>query len=185
MATNNVQFSDSDLLEMKQFYRNELDATLRKLEHLRNVLARLEGNHPSVEVTISSSSSVAVTTPAPVIGNYIDEEEDFDETEPKRKRKKKRGPKPVWGNFILKRLRQLERPITYQELTEDAMAFMKLDESKLESTRLAILNSSFRLRKVHKKIDTHHVKGRKAVYVGLSKWFEEGELSSSYVKRIK
>ena len=179
-----VQFSEAELASMRSFYQAELDQTVRKLQHLKGILDKLDGaSH--IEITIGNetriSSSIAIAEPTA----EVDDMETAEEEAP-RKRKKKRGPKPVWGNFVLKRLRQVERPLTYRDLVDDAMAFMKLPEEKRKATRLAILNTSFRLRNLQNKINTHSVKGKKEVYVGLSKWFEEnGNLSKDYVKRIR
>jgi len=160
-----VKLNEEEVREMRIFYQEEMHRTERKLEHLKAMLAKL-----GVE-TSSKPSDPSETVSA--------------ETPRKRTRKKKRGPKPVWGAFILKRLRQLERPVTYEDLIGDAMIFFKADESKRKKIRQSIINSAFRLRTVQGKINTHNVKGQREVVVGLSKWFdEEGNLLPEYEKRI-
>ena len=56
---------------------------------------------------------------------------------------KKRGPKSIWGAFILKRLRARNRPMSYDELIADAMSIHKIPEARLKSAKASILNSAF------------------------------------------
>jgi len=179
-------FSESELATMRQFYQNEMAATVAKLEHLQSVLAKLEGNSPSYEIKINKDVSASSTAALDV---SIDEDEDGS-TVPVapivKKRHKKRGPKPIWGTFIIKRLRQLERPVTYADLIDDAMAFKKVPDTKRKATRDAIMNSAFRLRNIQGKINTYRKKGKKEVFVGLAKWFDtDGNLIADYAKRIR
>ena len=55
---------------------------------------------------------------------------------------KKRGPKSIWGAFILKRLRARNRPMSYDELIADAMSIHKIPEARLKSAKASILNNT-------------------------------------------
>ena len=99
---------------------------------------------------------------------------------------KKRGPKSIWGAFILKRLRARNRPMSYDELIADAMSIHKIPEARLKSARASILNSAFRLRTVHGKIVTVGRPGKKDKLVVLTKWVEEsGSLKPEHAKAFK
>jgi len=99
---------------------------------------------------------------------------------------KKRGPKSVWGAFIVKRLRARNRPMSYDELIEDAMAIHKIDDAKKDSARASILNSAFRLRTVHGKIVTVGRPGKKDKMVVLTKWLDDtGALKPEFAKEFK
>ncbi|MCJ7824019.1 MAG: hypothetical protein MUP44_03905, partial [Anaerolineales bacterium] len=87
-------------------------------------------------------------------------------------RKKKSGRKPKWELLIMKRLRQLDKPVTYDELTDEIMAFSKLPENKRTSTKQAIVNVIFRLRSRDKKLDTFSI-GTREKYIALKGWFEK------------
>lgn len=99
---------------------------------------------------------------------------------------KKRGPKSVWGAFIQKRLRARNRPMSYEELIDDAMSIHKIPENRKESAKASILNSAFRLRTVHGKILTVGRPGKKDKMVVLTKWLEEnGTLKAEYAQAFK
>jgi hypothetical protein len=99
---------------------------------------------------------------------------------------KKRGPKSIWGAFILKRLRARNRPMSYDELIADAMSIHKIPQARMKSAKASILNSAFRLRTVHGKIVTVGRQGKKDKLVVLSKWVEEsGALKPEHAKVFK
>ena len=99
---------------------------------------------------------------------------------------KKRGPKSVWGTFILKRLRARNRPMSYDELIADAMSIHKIPEARMNSAKASILNSAFRLRTVHGKIVTVGRPGKKEKLVVLTKWLEaSGVLKAEHAKSFK
>jgi len=103
----------------------------------------------------------------------------------KSSRKKKPGPKGTWTNYIMKRLRQVQRPITYDDLIHDAMLNFNKSKEELEKVRQAIMNSAFRLRKKQGKVQTYRKPGSKEKYIGLRKWFDEqGNLLEEYKKKI-
>ena len=76
-------------------------------------------------------------------------------------RPKKRGPKSVWGNFILRRLRQCDRPLSYSELVRDAMVLNNIPADREKNAKASVLNAAFRLRNTLKKIDTVGLPGKK------------------------
>ena len=99
---------------------------------------------------------------------------------------KKRGPKSIWGAFILKRLRARNRPMRYDELIADAMSIHKIPEARLKSAKASILNSAFRLRTVHGKITTVGRAGKKDKMVVLTKWLDDrGTLNAEHATAFK
>ena len=85
----------------------------------------------------------------------------------------------------MKRLRQLDRPVTYDELTDEIMTFSKLPEDKRNSTKQAVVNVIFRLRNRDKKLDTFSV-GTREKYIALKSWFENpGEIKKEYKNKIE
>ncbi len=99
---------------------------------------------------------------------------------------KKRGPKSIWGAFIVKRLRARNRPMSYEELIEEAMTIHKIEENKRNSAKASILNSAFRLRTVHGKVVSVGRPGKKEKMLALTKWLEhDGSLKQEYAKEFK
>lgn len=170
-----LQLSELEMTRLKAFYEEELDKTLRKLDHIKQVLKELAPGQTSIEINVTSPQSLTspVKTPSSA-------------SKPVQMgRRKKTGPKSIWGNYILKRLRQLDKPVTYSDLIDDAVAFFKIPQSKTEQVRQSIRNSAFRLRNKHNKIDTFAIKGKKEKYVGLKKWFDkEGKILSDYKQKL-
>ena len=112
-----VTLGASELQQIKSFYEQERIQLAAKLRHVDEVIARLGG------------SSMAMAEPAPAAvsdapakrGPGRPRKAASDSKAKKAGRPKKRGPKSVWGNFILRRLRQCDRPLSYSELVRDAM----------------------------------------------------------------
>lgn len=174
-----VLLSKQDMDDLRNGYEREYVDLKIRLDHISSVLKRLG----------SDISGVHDRRPMPSMPKarleraYDYEEEDGKQ---KRRRRKKRGPKSVWGNFILRRLRQADRPISYAEMIRDAMVLHNLPESKRKNARASILNSSFRLRAIHGRIDTVGEEGKKEKYLVLSKWIDEnGRLIAPYDERYR
>lgn len=168
-----LEVSESELLAMKQFYQQEYQNAVRKLEHLSDILNKMGADVPQV-------SGLEPSTGKSTLGTTVKSS-----VAPKRTRKKKRGPKPVWGNFILNRIKAADRPVGYPELIRDAMVLENIPEEKRSNAKASILNSAFRLRKVNNKIETIGIPGKKEKFLVLTKWMENGELVSPYKEKFE
>lgn len=155
-----ISLSDKQIDHMKEFYQEEFEKTVRRLEHLRTVLKELGEENPEAGVKKRATPS-------------------------KKKRTSRPGRKSVWEPLILKRLRQLDKPVTYEELTEEIMTLAKIPPEKKKSTKQAILSVAFRMRTRDNKIDTYSA-GTREKYVGLRQWFDEpGTMSKEYAGKIE
>ena len=84
----------------------------------------------------------------------------------------------------MKRMRQLNKPVTYDELTQEIMTLSKLPEGKRKSTKQAVVSVIFRLRNREKKLDTFSI-GTREKYIALKPWFEKpGTIKKEYAKKI-
>ncbi|MEM9022480.1 MAG: hypothetical protein AAGB22_01970 [Bacteroidota bacterium] len=169
-----VKLADNELAQMRVFYEQELEKTLHRLEHITTRLERLGGDAPQIAINIANVGAVAAGSNGSATA-----------AAPASKSRKRPGPKSVWGNFIIKRLRQVNRPITYDQMVLDAIAFMKIPDDKHKNARQSIINSAFRLRNVHKKIETVSKKGKRGKYLCLRQWFDtDGQLKKEYVSML-
>lgn len=172
--------------EMRHQYEQEYINLSKRIEHVSSILNKLGSS-----VSVSGSSSPAIDpekmTPRALMSLKAKEHEVEEEQESgKRKRRKKRGPKSIWGNFILRRIRQADRPVSYSEMVRDAMVIHSIPQSKLKNAKASILNSAFRLRAIHGKVETIGLEGKKEKYLILSKWMDEkGDLISPYKERFE
>jgi len=152
-----------ELEDMKQFYQEEYERTHARLKHILAILQKL-----GVEVT---ETGVGIIPENQVQGA--------------KKTRKKPGRKSKWELLIMKRLRQLDRPVTYDELTEEIMTFSKLPADKRTSTRQAVVNVVFRLRNRDRKLDTFSI-GTREKYIALKSWFKSpGIIKKEYANKIK
>lgn len=181
MGNNDIvelMLSRQELDEMKLAYEQEYVKLKHRLEHVGTMLHKLGSNVPEG----SSASSISVRPASKTKLSYPAESEEYG----RRRRRKKRGPKSVWGNFILRRLRQADRPISYAEMIRDAMVIHNLPEAKRKNARASILNSAFRLRAIHGRIETVGEEGKKEKYLVLSKWLNpEGKLEGPYAEKYQ
>lgn len=170
-----LELTDVQMSEMKQHYEAELQSTIHKLRHLQEVLAQLDGStHISINIGGVAEDSYPTTRPV-----------SSGSSETKRKRKKKRGRKSIWGEFILQTLRSTDRPLLYSEIIQAAKVRFNVPDSKRMDLKAAINQSAFRLRTIHKKIETEGEEGKKERYMALVSWYEDGTLAPKYKKHIK
>lgn len=146
---------EDELAEMKDFYLEELEKTRRRLDHISAVLRRLGEDVPS-----------------------------HDGAGKVRKTRKKPGRKPEWENLVMKRLRQLDRPVTYEELTDELMLVSKIPAEKRKKTKQAVINVIFRLRNRDQKVDTFSM-GTREKYIALKQWFtKQGKIRREYAAKV-
>jgi hypothetical protein len=150
-----MHLSNKDISDSIAFYEDERLRLTGKLKHVESMLRKLNGEN------IDSQSGVLLTRTG--------------------SKAKKRGPKSVWGKFVLEQLEATDRPMTYRELMDIAMESKGLDKSKFANVRASILNSAFRLRAISGKITTIGESGKKEKFIVLCDWLnEEGKLSSKH-----
>ena len=179
-----IALDAGELQQIKSFYEQERIQLAARLQHVDQVIARLGG----ATAPISGSAPAAAVAPAPAAPKKrgpgrpkkTDAPVEVKATK-KAGRPKKRGPKSVWGNFILRRLRQCDRPLSYSELIRDAMVMHNLPASKEKSAKASILNAAFRLRTHLGKVDTVGMPNKKERFLVLTSWLEsEGVLKAPY-----
>ncbi|MBI1267276.1 MAG: hypothetical protein GC193_07595 [Cryomorphaceae bacterium] len=181
------ELSELEVSEMRYFYEEEYVLLTRKLAHVTTMLEKLGGKAKPTAITPSLSRiTKATVAKASAVDSYDEDDEEEDGGKTRRKRRKKRGPKSIWGAFILKRLRQLDRPISYSGMLDYAMVVHSIPEGKRENAKASILNSAFRLRTVHGKIDTVGEEGKKEKYLVLKRWTDgEGNLIEPYIQKFQ
>ena len=156
-----MKFTKQELKKFIAYYYKEKQALETKLEHVNEMLKKLGG---SVDIKPSKAGKLTAKGKVP----------------------KKRGPKSVWGSFIIKRLRARNKPLNYSDLIDDAMAIHKISDDRKENAKASILNAAFRLRTKEGRIVTVRRKGRKEKLLVLTKWLkEDGSLHDEYAKAFK
>lgn len=159
-----IDFTPKEIASLKRHFSMERARLNAELAHVELMLDKLGGGVSASSVASQSSRGLTA----------------------KGLPQKKRGPKSVWGTFIQKRLRARNRPMSYDELIDDAMSIHKIPEAKRESAKASILNSAFRLRTVHGKITTVGRAGKKDKMVVLTKWLEDsGALKAEHAASFK
>jgi hypothetical protein len=157
-----IDFSAKELASLKAHYASEHQRLTVQLSHVEAMLQKL-GDNGAKASKASKSTLTAKGVPA-----------------------KKRGPKSIWGAFIQKRLRARNKPMTYEELIDDAMSLHKIPAERRDAAKASILNSAFRLRTVHGKITTVGRPGKKDKMVVLTKWLDDkGALAAEHAKAFK
>ena len=155
-----MELNDKEVKDTIAFYQEEKLILHAKLKHIETMLRKLQGNN------LDSESGVLLTR--------------------KGTKAKKRGPKSVWGKFILEQLEGHQRPMTYKELMDSAMKIYGYDQSKFSNVRASILNSAFRLRAIAGKVTTIGELGKKEKFIVSTKWLDDkGKLPQAQIKWLK
>jgi hypothetical protein len=174
-----LKLSDDVRSSMRSFYEEELEKTLRRLEHIESVLTRLGG------ATKKSAGAPAARRGRPKSTAGSVQTAGVKRGKRGRKSSGRRGPKPRWEGLIIERMTKINRPVTYEELTEDIMSATKTEPARRQQLKQSVLNVTFRLRQRDKAIRTVS-SGTRVKYLALSKWFDDkGQIKPEYKKLIK
>ena len=185
-----MEIQDGVLKSIKLKYLELYNTKLKELEEIKFVLSKLNGfvieeeikfdeTNISVEPSKNNKEAVLANNSAEIENTEVSvaiAKEEAEVEKPKRaykKRAKKRGRKSVWGTFVMKRLRSVNRPLTYDDLTNHAIVNLNLDPSEYEKSRKAIIGAVFQLRNKQQKLQTHNKSNSRDKYVLLNKWFDE------------
>ncbi len=85
----------------------------------------------------------------------------------------------------MKRMRQLDKPVTYEQLTDEIMSFGNMPPEKRSSTKQAVVNVVFRMRNRDLKLDTFSM-GTREKYIALKSWFEApGKIKKEYASKVE
>ena len=192
-----IHLEANELNQIKSFYEQERMQLASRLNHIDQVIARLSGSSSPIldpaealaPAKATRANAPSVNVAAPVKRGPGRPRKEVSESEAKVKkagRPKKRGPKSIWGNFILRRLRQCDRPLSYSELVRDAMVLNNLPAEKAKNAKASVLNAAFRLRNSLKKVDTVGLPGKKEKFLVLSSWMAaDGTLKAPYQDLFK
>lgn len=166
--------SQSSLQKIKLHYTEEYNKTLSKLKELEAVLLELS------DIDISSNELPVVQNREDI--SLVDAQTSRPTSSPAKKesvkraykkRSKKRGRKSVWGDFILRRLKSTQKPLSYDDLANHAVVIMKLDKNDFEKIRKSIIGAVFSLRTKKEKVLTISKDGTRNKYVLLKSWVDE------------
>lgn len=162
---------DSSIKEMRSFYNEELDKTLQRLEHIKSVLESLGDGAPRIEITVKGARTTA---------GSVAKTSSVKSTPRTRKSKKRPGPVSKWDKMITGILKDKDIPLTYEQLTDEIMIREKRNLSQRKSTKAAVTNTVFRLRK-EDRLKTF-AKGGREKFVALMNWFDgDGSISDTYL----
>ena len=146
--------STADKTAMTTFYSGQKIRLQAELKHAESMLRKLKGEN------VDESTGAILTRTG--------------------EKARKRGPKSVWGKFILEQLDASNHPMRYNELIQRAMEDNNLEPSMHSKVRASILNSAFRLRSIQGRIATVGEKGKKDKFLVLKNWLnEKGEVRNS------
>tara|TARA_Y100000589_G_scaffold114384_1_gene108663 strand:- start:82 stop:642 length:561 start_codon:yes stop_codon:yes gene_type:complete len=160
---SNLKFTKKEIKKFIDHYTSEKNELEKKLNHVNEMLAKLSGN---VVISTSKDTEEKLTAKGEIA--------------------KKRGPKSVWGKFITNRLRARKKPMSYDELIDDAMSLHKISDERKANARASILNAAYRLRTVSGEITTVGRKGRKEKLIVRTSWLNtDGSLQEPYAKEFK
>jgi hypothetical protein len=155
-----MNLNTKDMAEIAKYYAEEKLRLSSKLKHIDAILRKISGDN------IDAESGVILTK--------------------RGDKAKKRGPKSVWGKFILDCLEEKNHPLSYRDLMDLAMEKNNLDKSKFQSIRASILNSAFRLRAIQGKITTVGEEGKKEKFLVMTKWLNpKGVLNGNHAQWLR
>lgn len=168
--------TDRSLQKIKLHYTEEYHKTLGKLKELESILEELG----DVEVSNKDFSVLEVepdNTVKQVNLEIVQEDAPIHIEKPikrpYKKRLKKRGRKSVWGNFVLKRLKSTQKPLSYDDLANHAIVLLKEDKSDFAKIRKSIIGAVFNLRTKQEKVATIPKDGTRNKYVLLKSWVDQ------------
>ncbi len=166
-----IKLPEGSVAEMRQFYQDEFEKTLKRLQHIKSVLDNLGGSHQTIRIEVTS---------APVKSENKAAGKKQPATVEKKTKKSRPGRKSIWEELIVNQLKKNGKPTSYKDLTNEIMKYGNIPEKKRESTKRAITNLIFRLKKQNKILRTIPTGSREKLIV-LKAWFDSnGEIKEQY-----
>lgn len=179
---SNVNLSADTASIVKAHYQKELAEALQKVRELQHVLSELEG----VKSFALKNENFLSAASFDDTGKGISNAKKPAKSKSTSTRKKKRGRKSFWPKFILNRLESTQMPLTYDDMTNQAIAIKNLDITKFENIKKTVIASAFNMRTKEHSIDNYAIKGSRTKYMCLPNWFEkEGVLLAEYRDKLK
>ena len=154
-----MEFSSQETASILKFYSDQKNQLLGELKHVDQMLRKLKGESQDKEtgVLLTQTGSKA----------------------------RKRGPKSVWGKFILEQLDEMNQPLRYNDLIALAMKTKGSESKNHEKVRASILNSAFRLRAIQGRIVTVGEDGKKDKFIVSRNWVDDhGRIRKSDLKHL-
>jgi hypothetical protein len=154
-----MEFSPQESASILKFYTDQRNRLLGELKHVELTLRKLKGKNQDKEtgVLLTQTGSKA----------------------------RKRGPKSVWGKFILEQLIEENRPLRYSDLIGLAMEKKGSGSDDYSKVRASILNSAFRLRAIQGRIFTVGEDGKKDKFIVSRNWVDDsGRVRKSDLKYL-
>ena len=142
-----------------KFYSEQKNRLVGELKHVDQMLRKLNGQNQDKEtgVLLTQTGSKA----------------------------RKRGPKSIWGKFILEQLNEKNRPLRYNDLIAIAMEVKGSGADDHSKVRASILNSAFRLRAIQGRIITVGEDGKKDKFIVSRNWVDDdGHIRKSDLKYL-
>lgn len=182
-----IKISQDEKANMLDFYREELQKTLNRLNHIQTVLDQLGDKETTIDVKVSQRTvavrGAGATAPRKTAAPRT--RSTTKATKPAAKKPAKRGRTSKWEERIVAVLNETDTPLTYDQLTDAILAKYKLPATRRKQTKDAVTNTIFRMRKNKGTADTFSA-GQREKFVALTDWFnEEGSIRKDYLQRIK
>jgi hypothetical protein len=185
---SSLEFNNSEVTEMRSFYENELENTLRKLHHIQSILHKINSSSTPASLLKTPAKRGRKPKNAVLDGTLLTagNTEKRQTSTVKKVRKGKPGRSSVWGKYVLDVLKTSDKPLTYVELFAAAQKDHNIKPGKEKSLHQSIINSTNRLRTKNKSIDTFALQGSRTKYVALKTWFEkDGSVKAEYLDKVK
>ena len=143
-----------------------------KLDFLQSILGKIEETSKDLKVEVKANLK---SVESAIVKSY------------RGNMPAKEGPgRPSkWGNFILHKLKAVDRPLTYEEIIIEAEAAFGIANSKdPDGPAKSDFSTVYRLRH-NGFVGTEKIPGKTHKYVALKSWFTPGgKLKKEYVDRV-
>jgi len=156
------------------FYISEYRKTLDELDHIKSMLDILSEESKELKWDVKVNKNLLGTIAATSFEHALPVEPG------------KRGRKSKWGSFILHRLMQSKKPLSYDQILKDSIRVFGLDsEAKINGAKKVIFSTSFRLKEKEDMIRTFGIVGRRGKYLALKSWCTPGgKLKKEFALKI-
>jgi hypothetical protein len=180
-----VKFNMDTAIKIKLHYQAQYTQTLNKLQELKQILDQFEQVDTGA-LQLDLNTSVLSNDVSNSLNNETTAVSSNNHSQTtKRKYKKRKGSKNPWVNFIKSRLKATQLPLSYDDITNHAIAIKNLDPKDFKDIRKKMVGASYVLRTKKGIIDTYAIKGSRTKYMGLKEWFErDGLLKVEFAAKI-
>lgn len=179
-----ITLTKAEAQHLREIYQDELNKSIKRIEHLSAILKKLDVDFTPPEVPIIEAKGKVVSQPKiSSVEKSAKEISAKSKTEQPKTKATRNKKKPIkkgsgrskvrWNDFVLDAIAKIERPVKSSELTNEAVIAFKTKEADVPRVKQAVSVALSKLVTTEKKLIANKLEGTREKEYGLKEWYDD------------